>query len=200
VPLWLKLAYTLFLAALVPIYWREYGPSVFLWFCDISLFLVLISLWFELPLPASMAALLVLPDVGWIVDLVARLLFGVSIGGFASYMFDSYWPLYVRLVSLFHLWLPVLLIWLIWRLGYDRKAILAQSILAWIVLACCYCFTSPQDNINWIFRPAREDRPMEHPLLYFWAVMALLPVAGFGAMHLLFRWLFKSPHGEAGGR
>jgi len=37
IPLGLKVVYTLFVCALVPIYWREYGPANFLWFSDIAL-------------------------------------------------------------------------------------------------------------------------------------------------------------------
>lgn len=37
IPIWLKLAYTLFVCALVPIYWRQYGPANFLWFSDVAL-------------------------------------------------------------------------------------------------------------------------------------------------------------------
>ena len=38
VPLGLKLAYTAFMAVLVPVYWRYYGPTNFLYFCDVALF------------------------------------------------------------------------------------------------------------------------------------------------------------------
>ena len=34
IPLWLKLAYTAFMAVLVPLYLRNYGPTNFLYFCD----------------------------------------------------------------------------------------------------------------------------------------------------------------------
>ena len=40
-PLWLKLAYTAFVAVLVPWYWKLYGPTNFLYFCDFSLFFTL---------------------------------------------------------------------------------------------------------------------------------------------------------------
>lgn len=32
IPIWLKIAYTLFVCMLVPIYWRQYGPVNFLCF------------------------------------------------------------------------------------------------------------------------------------------------------------------------
>jgi len=37
IPLGLKIVYTLFVCALVPIYWRQYGAANFLWFSDIAL-------------------------------------------------------------------------------------------------------------------------------------------------------------------
>ena len=36
IPPGLKIIYTLFVCALVPIYWRQYGPTNFLWFSDIA--------------------------------------------------------------------------------------------------------------------------------------------------------------------
>lgn len=34
IPLWLKIAYTAFMAVLIPVYWAHYGPTNFLYFCD----------------------------------------------------------------------------------------------------------------------------------------------------------------------
>jgi hypothetical protein len=53
IPLWLKVAFTVFVAVLVPIYWREYGPANFLWFSDIALFAIVVGLWTGHPLPAA---------------------------------------------------------------------------------------------------------------------------------------------------
>jgi hypothetical protein len=39
VPAWLKWVFTAFMAVLVPVYWANYGPTNFLYFCDASLFL-----------------------------------------------------------------------------------------------------------------------------------------------------------------
>ena len=36
-PLRVELAYTAFVAVLVPYYWRVYGPTNFLYFCDVAL-------------------------------------------------------------------------------------------------------------------------------------------------------------------
>lgn len=42
-------------------------------------------------------------------------------------MFEASPPRYLRALSLFHVPLPIGLLWLVTRLGYDRRAWLAQS-------------------------------------------------------------------------
>src|SRR3954464_8977701 len=69
VPLAVTLAFTAFMAVLVPVYWWNYGPTNFLYFCDISLFVILIGLWARSPLLISMAAVgIVAPQALWVVD------------------------------------------------------------------------------------------------------------------------------------
>ena len=72
-PIWLKLLYTAFVCVLVPHYWSAYGPTNFLYFCDIALLLTLVGLWREDPLLVSMPAVgILLPQAFWMVDFVAR--------------------------------------------------------------------------------------------------------------------------------
>ena len=54
IPLWVKLLYTAFLCVLVPYYWSAYGPTNFLYYCDVALFMTLAALWTESALLASM--------------------------------------------------------------------------------------------------------------------------------------------------
>ena len=64
IPLALKLALTAFLCVQVPFYWSAYGPTNFLYFCDIALFLTVASVLTEKRLPASMAAVgILLPQL-----------------------------------------------------------------------------------------------------------------------------------------
>src|SRR5688572_3102854 len=145
IPIWIKIVYSLFVCILVPVYWVKYGPANFLWFSDIALLLTLVALWRENSLIASMMALaVVLLETGWNVGFFGRLLFGVDVTGLAAYMFESHRPLYLRALSLFHVVLPPLLVWLVWRLGYDRRALLWQTALAWVVLLASYFLTRPQ--------------------------------------------------------
>ncbi|MFN7133357.1 MAG: dTMP kinase, partial [Myxococcales bacterium] len=50
-----------------------------------------------------------------------------SLGGLAGYMFDDQYPLWLRALSLFHLPLVAVLVWMLWRQGYDRRALWAQT-------------------------------------------------------------------------
>jgi len=69
IPLGLKVVYTLFVCALAPIYWREYGPANFLWFSDIALLALVPALWLENALLVSMLAIsVVFFEALWDVD------------------------------------------------------------------------------------------------------------------------------------
>src|ERR1700722_699202 len=55
------------------------------------------------------------------------------VGG-TEYMFDPGLPLTIRLLSLFHIVTPPLLLYAIWRLGYDPRGWKLQTLMAWIVV------------------------------------------------------------------
>ena len=70
-PLWLKVAYTAYMAVLVPVYWHYYGPTNFLYFCDVALILTLIAIWPENALLISMCTVgILVPQAVWVVDLL----------------------------------------------------------------------------------------------------------------------------------
>jgi hypothetical protein len=103
----IRITHTLFVCLLVPIYWHYYGPSNFLWFSDIALLASVVASWWKNRLLASTQALSVAAlEVGWTLDFLCRLIVGRKVFGLSGYMFDPTIPLFVRLLSLFHLWLP----------------------------------------------------------------------------------------------
>jgi hypothetical protein len=151
--MWLKLSYSAFVAVLVPVYTRQYGWGNFLWFSDVALLLGCVAIWLEHPLLASTQAVaVVIPEAFWILEFVLRLTTGTRLLGLTDYMFDESIPRFVRALSLFHVWLPCVLVWVVWRLGYDRRAFLIQTGLGMIVLVSSYLLTSPEDNVNWVHR------------------------------------------------
>ena len=159
VPLPLKLAFTAFMAVLVPVYWSKYGPTNFLYFCDLALFFTLIAVWFESRLFASMAAVgIVLPQlVLWCGDFIAHLA-GFKFIGMTDYMFDAHRPLFLRGLSFFHGWLPFLLLFLVARLGYDRRAWFAWTGVAWGAMLFSYFFLpGPGMNTAGSLAPVNVD-------------------------------------------
>ena len=187
VPFWLKLAYGLAVPVIAVVYWRAYGPTNFLWFSDIALVCTLAALLTGNRLLASMPAVGVLPlELAWTIDFLA----GGRLIGLAAYMYDSQLPLYLRAMSLFHLALPPTLIYLLYGLGYDERALLYQTLLTWIVLVLTYLVTDPEKNINWAFGPGQTPQSILPPLLYLGIEMVVLPLAVFLPMHLLLKRLF----------
>jgi hypothetical protein len=118
IPLWLKLAYTGFMAVLVPVYLRNYGPTNFLYFCDVALIITLVGIWIESPLLVSMCAVgIIASQTLWLIDFFSNLI-GHPLTGLTDYMFMADHSLFLRGLSPFHGWLPILLVYLVWRLGY----------------------------------------------------------------------------------
>ena len=186
VPLWLKILYTLFLCVLVPVYWVHWGPRNFLWFSDIALLTTAVALWLESALLASMMALAVaLPELAWNADFFGRLLTGRHVVGLSRYMFDTSAPRYLRALSLFHVALPVLLLWLVHRLGYDRRAWLVQTLVALVVLPVTYALTNPADNVNWVYGPGSRPQTWISPRAYLALVMVSFPLVIYLPTHLL---------------
>ena len=129
IPLWVKWLYTGFVAILVPYYLHCYGPTNFLYYCDVAVLMTLVAVWREDSLWASMPAVgLLIPQTLWMVDFLGGL-FRFHVVGMTAYMFTPTIPLFTRGLSLFHFWLPLFLIWIIWRLGYDRRAFMAWTVL-----------------------------------------------------------------------
>lgn len=195
IPLWLKLAYTLYVCILVPVYWRQYGPANFLWFSDIALLVMVPALWLESPLLFSMMALaVVLPELAWNIDYFVRLATGVSLIGLTNYMFDASIPRFIRGLSLFHVALPLLLVWMLHRLGYDRRALFWQTIVAAVVLPLSYFVSNPRDNVNWVYGFGEQQQTIIPAPLFVLFLMLMFPLVVYFPMHLLLDKLFGTGH------
>lgn len=191
IPLWIKIAYTLFAAVTVAVYSVKYRFGNFLWFSDIALLMTVPALWLESSLLASMTAVgVVLPEVLWNVSYFGQLLTGRRVTGLTDYMFDRGKPLYLRALSLFHVFLPVMLLWMVDVLGYSPTAWVAQTALAWVVLPLAYCCTAPADNVNWVFGPGTEPQKRMPPLAYLGLLMIGFPVLVYLPTHWLLQLLF----------
>ena len=106
-----KIAYTAFVLLVVAIWWRHYSWRNFLWFSDIAFIGAVPALWLQSSALASVLAVAVLvPEILWNVDFVARLALRRRITGLTDYMFEPERPRLLRGLSLFHgLGVPILL-------------------------------------------------------------------------------------------
>lgn len=201
IPLPLTLAYTAFMAVLVPVYWSKYGPTNFLYFCDLALFLTLAGLWLENALLLSMAAVgILLPQALWCLDFVFQLS-GGRLVGMTAYMFDPGRSLFLRGLSFFHGWLPFLLVYVVRRTGYDRRALPAWTALGWAACLVAFLLLPPAgpehagklvpNNVNYVygFDDAQPQTWMPAPA-FLVAWMAGLLVAVYLPTHALLRkWM-----------
>src|SRR2546425_12929358 len=106
IPSWVKVAYSVFVAVLVPCYWVTYTPWNFLYFCDIALLVTAVAIWIESPLLVSMQAVAITePQLLWVVDLLCRLVAGVHVTGVTCYMLDASIPPFLRILFSFYGWL-----------------------------------------------------------------------------------------------
>jgi hypothetical protein len=190
----LKIFTTVFISILIPAYAIHYGWANFLWLSDIALFGTILALWLDSALIASMMAVgaLVL-ETAWIIDFFGHLLIRRTLLGLSDYMFDPHNPVFIRALSLFHLVLPGLVFWMVWRLGYDSRAWLLQTLLTWVILLATYFFTNPDQNINWAFGPGTKPQHLLPPMLYLFLVMLVVPLLVYLPTHLALKYLLGKP-------
>jgi hypothetical protein len=151
IPLWFKLAYSAFVLYVMAVWWKNYGWTNFLWFSDIAFIGAVPAMWLESAAMASVLTVAVLlPELLWNVDYLLRLVLRRRITGLTDYMFEPERPLLLRGLSLFHVPLPLVLLWLVAAYGYDASVGLTGAvILAAIVLPWSRFVSTPDKNINW---------------------------------------------------
>lgn len=184
-----KLAYTAFVAIVVVVWWRHYGWKNFLWFSDIAFIGAVPALWLENSSLASVLTVAVLlPELLWNFDYAGRLILRRRIVGLTDYMFEPERPWILRALSLFHVPLPFVLIWMIAAYGYDARAGLPGALaLAAIVLPWSRRVSTPEENINWTHGPGALRWSLPGPL--YVALLYLVFVLGvFLPTHALLAW------------
>lgn len=183
IPRWLKFAWTVWLLVWAPVYWIQYGAQNFLYFCDLGNFLIAAGLWLESRLIVSWQAVgLLLFQTLYAIDLTGAFLFRRHLIGGTEYMFDPKIPLPLRLLGLYHLAVPPLLLWAVRRLGYDSRAWKLQTLTACIVVPMNF-FWRPQSNINWA-RGIGHEQHVISPWLYLAAYLIVVPLVVYWPTHL----------------
>ncbi len=190
-PLWLKIIWTVWLAVWIPLYWKQYGLQNFLFFCDIGNLLIGLALWLESPLIFSWQACgLLLFQTLYTIDLAGALLTGYHPFGGTEYMFDSGISLPVRLLSLFHVVIPPLLLWAIRRLGYDRRGWKLQTLTTWIIVPINYLWR-PGFDVNWARGPFFREQHAMPGLVYLFGYLIVVPLTIYYPTHRVLEWLAR---------
>jgi len=192
IPLWLKVVWTAWVIIWIPIYWHTYGAQNFLFFCDLGNLLICVGLWLESPLIFSwQACSLLLFQTLFTIDLVGALVSGKHIIGASEYMFDPHLAIGVRLLSLFHVVVPPLLLWAIWRLGYDDRGWKLQTLTACIVIPINF-FWRPRMDVNWARGPFFQEQHVVPGLAYLVFYLVVVTLVVYWPTHLLLhRWVGK---------
>lgn len=209
VPLWAKLAYTAFVAVLVPYYWHAYGPTNFLYYCDVALLMGLAAAWTGNALLASAPAVgILVPQAVWMADFLGTAA-GRPLVGMTAYMFNENLSLFTRGLSFFHFWLPLVLLALLYRLGYDRRGFWVWAGLAWVLMPVCYFLLpappAPADNpnipvnVNYVYGMSDDAaQTWMPPLAWLGLLMAGLPLLVYLPTHLVLKRVFAPPRDPAG--
>jgi len=186
-----KIAYTAFVLLVAVIWWRHYSWRNFLWFSDIAFIGAVPAMWLESSAIASVLAVAVLlPEILWNVDFVLRLLLRRRVTGLTDYMFEPERPRLLRGLSLFHVPLPLVLLWMVREYGYDARAGLAGAVvLAAVVLPWSRAVSTPERNINWTYGLGAW-RPQLAPATYVAMLYAAFVLLVFIPTHYLLAALY----------
>jgi hypothetical protein len=197
-PVWLRIAALVWFLAWFPAYWHVWGAANFLHLCDIAVIVGCIGFWIDSALLiASQAVACLVVNAAWTLDAAWALVWGHHLIGGTEYLFDPSRPLWVRLLSLFHVVMPVLMLWAVHRLGYDRRGYFVQLAIALPVFVASR-LTPPTQNINYaftdpFFHRALGPAPVHVAITFlFMAVVAYLPT------HLALRRFFPPPEAANG--
>jgi hypothetical protein len=195
-----KLVYSGFVAWHLLLNLRFYGPMNYLWLCDIAVLMTFIALWTESSLLLGMSAIgLFGPSGLWVIDLFWKLLAHRGGLGMADYMLDARYPVAMRLGSTFHVWLPILLLYCFYRIGYDRRALFWQTLLAIVVLILSRTLGPPPPehdvhdvvNINCAYGTSGLAPQTKLPAaLYLCKLIVKSWVGMYLPTHLLLNWMF----------
>ena len=190
---WLGLAW---LVVYLPSYAAAYGFTNFLFLCNLGVMLTAAALVVGNRLVLSSQAIAA-PVIGiaWGLDAAWRVVSGHHLYGGTEYMWDPQYPLFTRLLSLYHLAWPVLVVALVRREGYDRRGWPLQAGIATCAVIFCRLFTPVAENINFAFVDPIFGRSFEPPALHLAIVLGGLAGVGYGLTHLALRAAAKESRG-----
>jgi len=181
-------------------YARVWGWANFLHLCDLAVILTCVGLWQGSRLLISTQAVSsILPALFWDVDLAWRLFTERHFIGGTEYMWDVRFPLGVRLLSLFHVVWPILLVWALARVKYDRRALPLQTAFAVVVLGLSRCLPL-EANLNFAWRDPFLHRSLGPAWLHLVVTASVLFICIYWPTHWILDRLFPAANVATGKR
>lgn len=175
----------IWLVVWIPAYWHAWGPANFLHLCDLAVFLTCIGLWTSNSLLlASQAVSSIVVDLIWTADAASTVFANHPLVGGTDYLLDPHVALWIRLLSLFHIVLPILLLWALIRVGYDRRAWALQTAIV-VGTFVASRFTSPAANINYAFRDPFWRRQLGPAPVHVLLCILAMAIAVYLPTHLI---------------
>lgn len=177
-PAWARVGALAWLAVYLPSYAIAYGPRNFLFLCNLGVMLTAVAIWRgDRRLLTSQALAAPVIGLAWALDAGWRLFTGAHLYGGTEYMWDPVYPLFTRLLSLYHLGWPVIVVGLVLRYGLDRRGWALQTAIAAAAVVVCRLFTPPAENINFAFVDPLFGRAFEPAALHVAIVVGTLALA-----------------------
>ena len=181
-------------------YARVWGWANFLHLCDLAVILTCVGLWQGNRLLISTQGVsAILPALFWDVDFAWRLFTERHLIGGTEYMWDVRFPLGVRLLSLFHVVWPILLIWALARVKYDRRALPLQTAFAVVVLGLSRCLPL-EANLNFAWRDPFLHRSLGPAWLHLAVTASVLVICIYWPTHWILDRLFPAANVATGKR
>jgi len=181
-------------------YARVWGWANFLHLCDLAVILTCVGLWQGSRLLISTQGVsAILPALFWDVDFAWRLFTERHLIGGTEYMWDVRFPLGVRLLSLFHVVWPILLIWALARVKYDRRALPLQTAFAVVVLGLSRCLPL-EANLNFAWRDPFLHRSLGPAWLHLVVTASVLVICIYWPTHWILDRLFPAANVATGKR
>lgn len=183
----------LWMVVWLPAYFRVWGWANLLHLCDVAVILAFVGIWLANPLLLSSQAVNSLAaGIFWISDVGWRLVTGRFLIGGTDYMWDARYPLWVRILSTFHIGLPLVLLWTLRKVGYDKRALAVQAAIAAVLLIVSR-FLSAELNMNYAYSDPVFHRTWGPAPAHLAMIFIPLVVLIYWPTHLLLRWLFQAP-------
>jgi hypothetical protein len=196
IPPWLRWAALLWLLVWFPVYRNTWGSVNFLHLCDLAVILGCIGLWSgSALLISSQAVASLLVGIAWTVGVAWEFFLGRPLIAGTEYLFDPRYPLWVRLLTMFHIVLPVVLLWALARTGYDRRGWALQSAITLVAFVASR-FTPPEQNINFAFTDPFFHRAWGPAAAHVATIELFMIFVAYLPAHLLLRRFFPSPAGS----